>query len=453
MRAFPASSAKRQPIIVGLGKSGLSMARFMAAHGQDFLVVDSRENPPGLAALRRNLPQVEVQCGPLDPKLLASASGLYLSPGLSPQLPELAEARARGIKFSGDIQLFVDYAKAPLVAITGSNGKSTVTTLVGEMARAVGKKVAVGGNLGVPALELLDDEPELYVLELSSFQLELVASLHAEVACILNLSEDHMNRYGNLADYQAAKQRIYLDAHQAVVNRQDATTAVPAGQTIKIWSFGLDAPSADAFGIIEDQGKRWLAFGAERLLASDELRIHGAHNQANALAALAIGRALGWPWAPMLQALREFPGLPHRCQWVAECGGVAYFNDSKATNVGAALAAIEGLASDIPGRLVLIAGGDGKGADFAPLAGPVAEHCRAVLLIGRDAKAVAAVLVEACEVRFADSLEQAVAEASRLAQSGDAVLLAPACASLDMFSNFEERGTRFCTAVEELATC
>lgn len=460
MNTEPQASSVKSPsdeasaVVVGLGKSGLSLARFLAARQQAFVVLDTRDNPPGLAELHRILPQIEVRCGELDVGLLAGAGEIFLSPGLSPQLPALVEARRRGVKLSGDIQLFIENAAAPVVAITGSNGKSTVTTLLGEMAKTAGRRVAVGGNLGVPALDLLDPAVELYVLELSSFQLELVEQLNAEVATILNLSEDHMDRYADLPAYRAAKQRIYAGARQILINRQEPSSApeIPAADTT-FWSFGLDAPAAGQFGILSVAGRRWLAYQSEPLLATDELRIRGTHNQANALAALSLGHAVGLPWAAMLQTLREFPGLPHRCQWVGERAGVRYFNDSKATNVGAALAAIQGLGADIEGRLLLIAGGDGKGADFSSLAAPVAEYCRAVVLIGRDADRLAGALGDATDIRFAGSLEQAVTLAAELARPGDAVLLSPACASWDMFSDFEARGQRFCAAVGELATC
>nr|WP_276583358.1 UDP-N-acetylmuramoyl-L-alanine--D-glutamate ligase [Pseudomonas sp. RIT-PI-S] len=438
-------------IVVGLGKSGMSLVRFLAKQGVAFAVADTRENPPELATLKRDFPQVEVRCGALDTEFLCRASELYVSPGLAVSTPALAEAAARGVKLSGDIDLFARHAKAPIVAITGSNAKSTVTTLVGGMAQAAGKRVAVGGNLGTPALDLLADDVELYAMELSSFQLETTHQLKAEVATVLNLSEDHMDRYSGMPAYHLAKHRIFRGARQVVVNRQDALTRPLLRDDMRVGSFGLDAPDLHAFGIRQQGAAKYLAFGQDLLLPVNELKIRGAHNQANALAALALGHAVGLPLAPMLQALRDFTGLAHRCQWLRERNGVAWYDDSKATNVGAALAAIQGLGSDIEGKLVLVAGGDGKGADFADLRAPVSRYCRAVVLIGRDAGRVAQALDETVAKVQVASLDEAVERCAELAQAGDAVLLSPACASLDMFRNYEERGRLFAQAVEALA--
>ncbi|WP_371365185.1 UDP-N-acetylmuramoyl-L-alanine--D-glutamate ligase [Pseudomonas sp. QL9] len=438
-------------IVVGLGKSGMSLVRFLARQGTPFAVADTRENPPELVTLRSQYPQVEVRCGELDADFLCRAQELYVSPGLSLRTPALIEAAARGVRMSGDVDLFARHAKAPIVAITGSNAKSTVTTLVGEMAAAAGKRVAVGGNLGTPALDLLADDVELYVLELSSFQLETCEPLNAAVATCLNVSEDHMDRYDGMADYHLAKHRIFRGAKQVVVNRADALSRPLIADSVPCWTFGTDKPDFKAFGLIEEGGEKSLAFQFETLLPVRELKIRGAHNQSNALAALALGHAVGLPFEPMLQTLREFAGLAHRCQWVGEREGVNYYDDSKATNVGAALAAIEGLGADIDGKLVLLAGGDGKGADFSALREPVAKFCRAVVLLGRDAELVGAALGDDVNKVRVQTLDEAVRKAAELAQTGDAVLLSPACASLDMFKNFEERGRLFAKAVEELA--
>ncbi|WP_300653898.1 UDP-N-acetylmuramoyl-L-alanine--D-glutamate ligase [Pseudomonas sp.] len=438
-------------IVVGLGKSGMSLVRFLARQGLAFAVVDTRANPPELSTLREQFPQVEVRCGELDVDFLCRASELLVSPGLAIATPALQEAARRGVKLSGDIDLFARYAKAPIVAITGSNAKSTVTTLVGEMATAAGKKVAVGGNLGTPALDLLGDEVELYVLELSSFQLETTDQLNAEVATCLNISEDHMDRYPSLAAYHLAKHRIFRGARQVVVNRDDALSRPLVADDMPCWLFGLGKPDFKRFGLLEENGEKYLAYQFDALLPVRELKIRGAHNQSNALAALALGHAVGLPMAPMLEALKRFAGLPHRCQWVGERNAVSYYDDSKATNVGAALAAIEGLGADVAGELVLIAGGDGKGTDFTALAKPVAQYCRAVVLLGRDAERLAAALGDSVPLIRVTSLEEAVQRSAGLAQPGDAVLLSPACASLDMFRNFEERGRLFAQAVEALA--
>ena len=437
-------------IVVGLGKSGMSLVRFLAQQGVRFAVADTRANPPELATLQRDYPEVEVRCGELDVDFLCRASELYVSPGLALATPALREAAARGVKMSGDIDLFTRYAKAPIVAITGSNAKSTVTTLVGEMAAAAGRKVAVGGNIGTPALDLLSDDVELYVLELSSFQLETTERLGAEVATCLNISEDHMDRYDGMAQYHLAKHRIFRGARQVVVNRDDALSRPLIADQVPCWTFGLGKPDFKRFGLIEENGEKQLAFQFEALMPTAELKIRGAHNQSNALAALALGHAVGLPFEAMLQTLRRFVGLPHRCQWVRELRGVGYYDDSKATNVGAALAAIEGLGADIAGKLVLIAGGDGKGADFSALTAPVAKFCRAVVLLGRDAEQIAEALGDAAPLVRVKTLDEAVQRCAELAQSGDAVLLSPACASLDMFKNFEERGRLFAQAAEGL---
>ncbi|TBU78522.1 UDP-N-acetylmuramoyl-L-alanine--D-glutamate ligase [Phytopseudomonas daroniae] len=437
-------------IVVGLGKSGMSLVRYLARQGVRFAVVDTRANPPELSTLREQFPQVEVRCGELDVEFLGRASELLISPGLAVATPALQEAAKRGAKLSGDIDLFARAAKAPIIAITGSNAKSTVTTLVGEMAAAAGRKVAVGGNLGTPALDLLADDVELYVIELSSFQLETTELLNAEVATCLNVSEDHMDRYADLPAYHLAKHRVFRGARQVVVNRDDPLSRPMIADQVPCWSFGLGKPDFKRFGLLEENGEKYLAYQFEALLPVRELKIRGAHNQSNALAALALGHAVGLPMATMLDTLKGFTGLPHRCQWVGERAGVSYYDDSKATNVGAALAAIEGLGDDIAGKLVLIAGGDGKGADFSSLRKPVAAHCRAVILLGRDADRLTAVLEGAVEIVRVDSLQAAVEQAARIAQDGDAVLLSPACASLDMFKNFEERGRLFAQAVEAL---
>ncbi|AMB78325.1 MULTISPECIES: UDP-N-acetylmuramoyl-L-alanine--D-glutamate ligase [Pseudomonas] len=438
-------------IVVGLGKSGMSLVRFLAQQGVSFAVADTRENPPELATLRRDYPQVEVRCGELDVEFLCRADELYVSPGLALATPALQAAAARGVKLSGDIDLFARNAKAPIVAISGSNAKSTVTTLVGEMALAAGKRVAVGGNLGTPALDLLSDDIELYVMELSSFQLETTNQLGAEVATVLNVSEDHMDRYSGLPAYHLAKHRIFRGARQVVVNRQDALTRPLMSEGLPCWTFGLSAPDFKAFGLREENGEKYLAFEFENLMPVRELKVRGAHNQANALAALALGHAVGLPFDAMLSGLRSFTGLEHRCQWVREFEGVSYYNDSKATNVGAALAAIEGLGADMDGKLVLIAGGDGKGADFSGLHDSVARYCRAVVLMGRDAGLIADALGDSVPQVRVSSLDEAIAQSRSLARPGDAVLLSPACASFDMFKNYEERGHLFARAVEAQA--
>ncbi|MCB1773035.1 MAG: UDP-N-acetylmuramoyl-L-alanine--D-glutamate ligase [Gammaproteobacteria bacterium] len=442
---------KRKTLIVGLGATGLSCARFLAAQGMQLAVADSREQPPGLAELQQTLPDVAVFLGPFDEKLFASAERLVVSPGVPVATPQIAAAAARGVPVLGDIELFARVAQAPVVAITGSNGKSTVTTLLGEMARASGVHAAVGGNLGTPALDLLDDAVELYVLELSSFQLETTASLRAAVATLLNVSNDHMDRYTDIDAYAAVKARVFDGAGVGVINADDARVAVMS-HADDTWCFTLGEPSNDkTFGVRVIDGARYLCRGEQSLFAVDELKIPGLHNQANALAALAMGSALGFDIEAMRGALRGFTGLPHRTRWVGELGGVSWYDDSKGTNVGAALSALQGLDRGDTSRTVLIAGGTCKGADFAPLGEGLAAFARAVVLIGRDAAQIAAVVPETVVKVEARDMRDAVRQAAALAQPGDRVLLSPACASFDMFSGYAERGDVFVREFRRLA--
>lgn len=440
----------KQRIIVGLGKTGLSVARYLAGRGLPFAVADTRANPPGLDQLKRFAPMADLHLGELDANVLSQAVELIVSPGIAVSEPALVAARNAGVSLIGDIELFAREARAPIIAITGSNAKSTVTTLVGEMAVKAGKRVAVGGNLGNPALDLLDEKAELYVLELSSFQLETTDDLNAEVATVLNMSADHMDRYSGFVAYHQAKHRIFRGARQVVVNRDDNLSRPLLNEQLPCWTFGLSRPDFKDFGLVKEDGEQYLTFEFKQLMAVSELKMRGAHNHANALAALALGHAVGLPIEAMLQTLREFTGLPHRCQWVASRAGVDYYDDSKATNVGAALAAIQGFAADCTGKLVLIAGGDGKGADFKPLRDAVRRHCRAVVLLGRDAPLLAETLDGCAPLMRVATLEEAVTSASQVAEPGDIVLLSPACASLDMFRNFEERGQLFAQAVGRL---
>ena len=426
--------------VIGLGLTGRACVRFLLDRGVAPELFDTREHCD-VTATRALMPDADIHLGPLSAAQLCQYQLLLVSPGVAISTPAIAEARAQGVLIWGDIELFAHFAKAPVVAITGSNGKTTVTTLVGEMAEVAGCRVAVGGNIGVPALDLLDDRVELYVLELSSFQLETTASLAPKASTILNLCDDHLDRYDGMAGYAAAKQRIYHEAELCVVNRDDPLTFAPAGASNV--SFGQQRPEGDAQWGIAD-GALWQ--GAQRLIAIDELGLIGRHNQLNALAALALGQAAGLPMAAMLTTLRTFTGLPHRCQQVAECNGVRWLNDSKATNVGATLAALEGLA-DFPGRVFLIAGGDAKGADLSPLQPAFAARIARLIVLGRDGAALAALVEDALAV---DSIEAAVAAAAELAVPGDMVLLSPACASIDMFANYMIRGERFAAAVAAL---
>ena len=452
-----ASQRKKRVLVVGAGASGLSCVRHLLAQGCEVRVLDTRQIPPGLAELRQLVPVSDIYLGDWPAAAFAGVDQIVVSPGIGLDSPALVDAAARGLPLLGDIELFARAVRRPVLAITGSNGKSTVTTLVGQMltrCRTHGGGGRQPGHAGTgPAGRPL---PDAYVLELSSFQLERTASLRPAAACVLNLSPDHIDRHGSFAAYAAAKARVLDGAAVAVLSRDDAGVAALAGglgATQRVVWFGLGAPTgASDFGLLEHDGAPWLARGDEALLPATALRLPGRHNIANALAALALVDALGVPLAQALPALREFPGLPHRTQWVAEHGGVAWYDDSKGTNVGATLAAIEGLAPTRPtGRLVLILGGQGKGQDFAPLRGALAAHGRAAVLIGEDAASIADALGAAVPIQRAADMDAAVAAAAALAEPGDGVLLSPACASFDMFSGYAARGEAFVRAVRALA--
>jgi UDP-N-acetylmuramoylalanine--D-glutamate ligase len=483
MRSATSTNPATHTLIVGLGKTGLSCARYLRVQGPGVAVTDSRTNPPCLAQLTTELPDVPVFTGRFQAEVFAAADRLVVSPGVPVAEPMIQAALARGVPVVGDIELFAQAIQAPVVAlpatapalstavpdaaltlpslespacppsvvaITGSNGKSTVTTLVGLMARRAGVQVAVGGNIGDPALELIDPTVSLYVLELSSFQLETTSSLRPRAATVLNLSPDHMDRYPDYAAYIAAKARVYQGAEVAVVNRDDAPAAAIAHAAAAELGFTLGRPvRADDFGLLVRADGTWLARGDRPLLPAADLGLAGRHNQANALAALALGSACGLPEEAMLVALQSFRGLPHRSALVGERDGVRWYNDSKGTNPGATVAALDGLVE--PGssaRVVLIAGGDGKGADFTPLKPAVERAARAVVLIGRDAPLIEAVLTGRVPLLRAGDMADAVRQAAGAAEPGDCILLSPACASFDMFDNYEHRGLVFTQAVE-----
>ncbi len=444
--------------VVGLGSTGLSCARFLSRRGVPFRITDSRQMPPGLAEGRALAGDAHMYLGRIDDRLLLGASQVVVSPGVSLEEPAIAAATRAGVPVIGDIELFARElgAAAAIVAITGSNGKSSVTTLLGAMAQAAGRRVVVGGNLGTPALDVLpgDDTapaPELYVLELSSFQLETTASLAPAAAVVLNLSPDHMDRHHSLEAYAAAKARVYRGKGVMVLNRDDPRVMAMLRLGRRHIDFGLGAPGPTGYGLVQSGESMWLARGARLLTRVDELLLRGRHNWANALAALALAEAIALPLEPCLQALRGFAGLPHRCELVTQRRGVAWYNDSKGTNVGATAAAIAGLVP--PGesaRMVLLAGGVGKGADFRPLAEVLRDRARAVVLIGRDAALIEAAVSHVARVARARDLPQAVTVAAALARPGDVVLLSPACASFDMFSGYEARGEAFVAAVRGL---
>jgi len=442
-----AADAAVSDLVVGLGATGLSFARYLKRNGASARFADSRKDAPGQADLQQIFPHAEVQLGPFDAGVLKSVSRLLVSPGVSEQEPILVEARRRELEIVSDIEVFAREASAPIVAITGSNGKSTVTTLVKLMCDAAGVRGLAGANLGEPALDLLAAEtPDYYVLELSSFQLQRTRSLSARVAAVLNVSPDHLDWHGTEDAYRAAKYRIYKGARFAVVNRDDpppAAAVIGARRTI---SFGADAPDDIQYGLRTEDGITYLARGKQLLLASHEVALRGRHNYLNALAALAIGDLMELPMAAMLQVLHEFPGLPHRMRHVATRRGVEFINDSKATNTGAAVASIE----SVDNTIVLIAGGDGKGGDFSALARALQGKLRGAVLMGKDAQRIGSALADMAPTVFVDDMQQAVAEAANMAVEGDAVLLAPACASIDQYKNYAQRGDMFAAAVEAL---
>lgn len=446
-------------VVLGLGDTGLSMARWLARRKAQVRVADSRAAPPHARTLARELPQVKLATGAFTEKTFSGADLVAISPGIDRRESVIAGAAKRGVPVAGDVELFAQALPesrahgARVIAVTGSNGKSTVTAMAGEMCRAAGRETAVVGNIGVPVLDALTAieegaaAPNVFVVELSSFQLESTASLTPDAATVLNVSEDHLDRYDGMTDYAAAKARVFAGNGVQVLNRDDRLSLdmARAGHTLR--TFGLAAPRGELEWGITSEGTRTLAHGARRLMAMDELPLAGLHNAANALAAHALVHAIGLPDEPLLRALREFRGLPHRMQKVAEIAGVAFYDDSKGTNVGATVAALSGM--DRPA--VLIAGGDGKGQDFGPLGPVVGERARAVVLIGRDAVLIEKALAgSGKQLAHAGDMDEAVAAAFGAARPGDAVLLSPACASYDMFRDYVQRAEAFVAAVRNL---
>lgn len=442
-------------LVLGLGETGLSLVRWLVAQGARVSVADTREQPPALHEVRAQWPQVQIYCGAYRDEILHAIDLIAISPGVALHEPFVQGAIARGIPVVGDVELFAQTVHSSpgttpkIIAITGANGKTTVTSMVGSMCRAAGWDTVVAGNISPAVLDALTQrngkQPDVWVLELSSFQLETTMTLNATAATVLNISEDHLDRYASMDEYIAAKARIFQGDGVQVLNRDDSCSMSMALLGRKQMTFGLD-DSVD-FGITRTVTDTWLAHGKRRLLNAQELQVAGLHNVSNALAALALCHAAGLPLAPQLAALRAFKGLPHRVEQVAEINKVIYYDDSKGTNVGATVAALQGL-----GRpAVLIAGGEGKGQDFTPLKSAVSHHARAVVLIGRDADKIAAAL-QGCgaPVKHASDMTDAVRQSAKLAQTGDAVLLSPACASFDMYRNYEHRAQVFIAAVHTL---
>jgi UDP-N-acetylmuramoylalanine--D-glutamate ligase len=433
-------------VVVGLGRTGASCLRFLAKRGIAVSATDTRTAPPGLTELGGLARTLDIRLGGFDLSLLDGASQVLMSPGVSLEEPIATQARARGIEVLGDIELFARAVRAPVIGITGTNGKSTVTSLVASMAAAAGRRVLAGGNLGVPALDLLEQPvPDLYVLELSSFQLETTSSLALKAAVVLNVTADHMDRYASIEDYARAKSRIFANAKTMVLNADDPLVAAMRRDGARVVTFSTQRSDVD-FALLESGKSSVLARRGEPLLDTSRMKISGLHNAANALAALALGEAAGLELPAMLSALESFPGLKHRSAWIADIAGVRFVDDSKGTNVGATIAAVSGLR----GPLVVIAGGEGKGQDFAPLAAAFDGKVRHVVLIGKDAPAVAAALEDVCTIERTATLEAAVSAAAAAARPGETVLLSPACSSLDMFRDYAHRGEVFTQAVRAL---
>jgi UDP-N-acetylmuramoylalanine--D-glutamate ligase len=456
-------------VIIGLGATGLSCARFLSLQSVPFVMMDTRHNPPMLKQWQQEFPDQPLQLGGLDAEILSSAASLIVSPGISLQQAEITQAVAQGAVLRSDIDLLREATSAPFVCITGSNGKTTVTSLLGEMARDAGVDVVVAGNIGLPVLDAylerkaLGCDAQLYVLELSSFQLERSQNLHARAATVLNVTADHMDRYRDLEDYRAAKLKIYEGAQSCVVHTADALTrceALPSDVKLievdcRQGGAGFESPYAvetTVFSLIEQHQEVYLAKNNEPFFVLSRLGIKGRHNQFNALVAYALGCEAGLDASSMCETLARFSGLPHRCEWLGEYGGVHYINDSKATNEGACIAAIEGLSdpSLAEKHLLLIAGGDAKGASFELLPEAVAAHVKQVILLGQSKIELNALLSPHVECTEVETLADAVEKAQSLALAGDTVLLSPACASLDMFDNFEHRGRVFTEAVRAL---
>ena len=445
----------RLTVIVGLGNTGLSCVKYFASTGERVKVVDSRDEPPGLASLIEMYPDVECELGSFNLETFVTAKQLVVSPGISIRSVEIEAAKEAGVAITGDIDIFSKQVAAPIIAVTGSNGKSTVVAMLAEIATKAGKNFGLGGNLDgdnfKPALDLLaEDEKDLYLLELSSFQLETTQNLGAAVGTILNLSADHMDRYEGIDDYQRAKQRIFNGCKQVVINRDDKESSPLVESDAAVWDFGFGRAGLNGLGVLEEGGDLYLAYQLEKIVSVNELKVFGRHNISNVLAAVALSMAIGIDMNAIKAAITEFSGLPHRCQWVANIDGVDFYNDSKGTNVGATVAAVEGLGEHISGHIVLIAGGIAKGADFAALVPAMNKWGKAVILIGQDAAEMASYFDTEIQTYFANDMPDAARVALQQSAAGDAVLLSPACASFDMFENFQHRGFAFMESVGNL---
>ena len=436
-------------VIVGLGKTGLSCFRYLSNQGLNVAITDSREEPPELLELRAEFESASVYLGQINEQVLLASDQIILSPGVSLDNKSIKLSIENNIPVFGDIELFCQKAQAPIIAVSGSNGKSTVTTIVAEMTRLAGLKTYVGGNIGIPALDLLSDSsPDLYVLELSSFQLETTYSLNAHASVVLNVSPDHMDRYSSLKDYANTKKRIYSGQGLMVLNKDEEYIHSIIDSKRDTIYFSLDAPEGENFGLINHNNEVWLSQGNEKIINKNQLKIKGEHNISNALAAMALAGAVNVPTNIMADVLKNFTGLEHRCQLVREIDNVSWYNDSKATNVGACIASITGLCE--LGNIILIAGGDSKGADLSGLNPIVKKYIKRVFLFGIDANKLADVMGSDVDKEFVNNMNEAVKGASKIADPDDIVLLAPACSSLDMYKNYQQRGDAFISAIDAL---
>ena len=440
----------KQILVLGAGLSGMSCAKFLANNQLNFDLNDSRANAVDRERFINEFPRAGLVLGKWDTELIAKADIILVSPGIDTSIPEIENNVSPGCEMFGDVELYYRLKQTPTIAITGSNGKSTVVSLVAHIGNALGVNTQLAGNIGVPPLDLIEQEIDFIALELSSFQLETLASMNAVSATLLNLCDDHLDRHKTMANYRNIKQRIYQQTQTAVVNRDDEASAYDGDN--KTLSFGTSAPNDSAFGLSEVEGKTYLMFGSEALIATDELPVTGKHNAVNCLAALALGYAANWPLDKMVQALTSFEGLAHRCQRVMTTDSKHWINDSKATNVGATIAAIEGLAND-EHKLILIAGGQGKGADFSPLTEVLNKHIDNIIIFGEDKSLLAAVVPQSIALTDVASLDEAVSVANNMTETGDTVLFSPACASFDMFKNYVERGNAFTQLAQEVSQC
>ena len=447
------SSHYQHAVVLGLGQTGISMLRFLQARGiKPLAIMDTRSNIANLEEIKIEFEGIPIILGELDESWLKKAQMILISPGVDPRQPALEAARERGVLIVGDVELFAQAVKAPVIAVTGTNGKSTVVTLIGELLAEAGYRVMVAGNIGLPVLECLaEPEPDYYVLELSSFQLESTDNLHCLSAVVLNVTDDHMDRYDQFADYVTAKQRIYRHCEHPVINYDEPLTWRAVEQLAHpVTAYSMQQTTGVESYLSTHGGHTWLTYNKQPLVALDMWALQAKHQVQNALAAIALTRYVpGVDKDCIAKVLSSFTGLSHRCQLVAKSNEVTWYNDSKATNVAAAVAALNSLGDGHPKGVIWIAGGQGKGADFSPLVEPVSKHVKVALLIGEDRQQIAQLIEAHTDVKFVDSMADAIDQAYQLVETGEVVLLSPACASFDMYSGFSQRGDNFCDEVRK----